>query len=94
MEIAVIIGLAAVVALLVILVIPKLHRALVIFGIGSMTPEEKCVLQTVPLQWRKPLLRYLRTLEASRGLQDHMATNITCLKQVSRYMKKEYDHLS
>lgn len=94
MEIAVIVGMTVVATLLAILGIPKVIRVLNGLGVGSMTPEEKRVLQTVPLQWRRPLLRYLRTLEASRGLQDHMATNVTCLKQVSKYMKKEYGHLS
>lgn len=94
MEIAVIIGATVVATLVVALMIPKFIRSLGGFAVGSVSLEEKRILETVPHKWRKPLLRYLRTLEASRGLQDHMATNVSCLRKVSKYMKKEYGHLS
>lgn len=90
----IIVAVTIVVTLFATLGVPKLLSTIRALGIGSVTDDEQKVLQTVPFKWRKLLLHYLRTLEAPKQLQDHMASNIPCLKAVSKYMKKEYKNIA
>jgi len=64
------------------------------FKLGITSRDEKRVLSTVPRRLRKPLLHYLRTLEATKELQDYIAAHPICLKAVRHYLKREYNFSS
>lgn len=93
METIIIVAAAVIVTLAATMGLPRFLSIIRGIGIGNISEDERRVISTVPVRWRKQLLRYLRTLEASRELQDHMASNIPCLRAVSKYMKREYKNV-
>lgn len=59
-------------------------------SLKGMSKEESRCVSLVDRRWRKPLLHYLRTLEASQELQQHLVSNPRCLKAVKGFIEENW----